>query len=159
MRALGHVLGALVALLVLTSTLACDGTYEPPPAPPDPDPPPDDPTEAALRARAQSEAPYMIRQGASQHSTLEAGGRWSFVAVLEPGLCYKVLAQGEASVGELELRLFDAHDVLAQQDAMTGAGGILGTVRPICPEEPARYRVEARTTGAGVVFAQVYASP
>lgn len=149
----------LVALVVLAGLTACDGTYVPPPAPPDPDPPPADPTEALLRSRAQAEAPYMIRQGASQHTTLEAGGRWSFVAVLEQGLCYKFLAQGEESVGELELRLYDEHGVLQQEDASTGSGAVLGTVRPICPQEPMSYRVEARGAGAGAVFAQVYASP
>jgi hypothetical protein len=147
--------GALALMFVMG---ACD-TYQPPPAPPDPDPPPADPTEALLRSRAQSEAPYMIRQGAAQHTTLTAGAPWTFVAVLEHGLCYKVLAQGEESVGELELRLFDDHDVLVQEDATSGSGAILGSVRPICPEEPTRYRVEARGAGAGDVFAQVYASP
>jgi hypothetical protein len=150
---------ALCGWLAVSVLVGCDGTYVPPPAPPDPDPPPADPTEALLRSRAQGEAPYMIRQGASQHTTLEAGGRWTFVAVLEQGLCYKVLAQGESSVGELELRLYDDHGVLAQEDALTGSGAILGTVRPICPQEPTTYRVEARGAGPGVVFAQVYASP
>ncbi len=158
MRLLGHALAALGALIVLVTATACD-TYVPPPAPPDPDPAPADPTEALLRSRAQSEAPYMIRQGAAQHATIEAGGRWTFVTVLEPGLCYKVLAQGEESVGELDLRLYDEHGVLAQEDATRGTGAILGTVRPICPEDPMTYRVEARGAGAGVVFAQVYASP
>ena len=159
MRRLGQATMAFVALLALAALTACDGTYVPPPAPADPDPPPADPTEALLRSRAQTEAPYMIRQGSSQRSTLEAGGRWTFLVVLEQGLCYKVLAQGEASVGELELRLIDDHGALAQEDAMTGSGAVLGSVRPICPLDVTTYHIEARGSGPGVVFAQVYASP
>lgn len=145
----------LVAALVLG---ACSGTYEPPPAPPDPDPPPADPVEAALRARAQTDAPYMIRQGPSQHATLEPGRAWSFAVVLAPGLCYKVLAQGSPEV-DLQLRLFDDRGVLVQEAGDASPAATLGSARPLCPQDPISYRVEATSPTSGAVFAQVYASP
>ena len=78
---------------------------------------------------------------------------------MQSGLCYKVVAQGADSVGELDLFLYSSTGVLVQQDTTTGAGAILGTSRPICPEEPTEYRVTLRTHGAGDVAAQLYASP
>ncbi len=146
---------ALVAVLVLTGC----GTYTPPPAPPDPDPVPADPLEARIRARAPSEAPYMIRQGAAQHFTVSAGQSASFTAILNSGLCYKVIAQGADATGELELFLYSVDGVLVQQDTTTGSGAILGTTRPICPEDPVQYRVELRSSGAGEVATQLYTSP
>ena len=147
---------AIVATLLVA---ACD-TYTPPPAPADPDPAPADPIEARLRVRARAEAPYMVRQGEAWRATLAAGERWSFTAVLPPGLCYKVLAQGADSLTELDLFLYEEDGVLAQQDATTGSGAILGTAQPLCPQEAQQIRVEARATeGTGTVVAQLYASP
>ena len=104
----------------------------------------------------------MIAVKDSLHDLVRASNGTYFerrLVVLEQGLCYKVLAQGEASVGELELRLIDDHGALAQEDAMTGSGAVLGSVRPICPLDVTTYHIEARGSGPGVVFAQVYASP
>ncbi len=150
-------LGIGVALSVLV-LVGCGG-YEPPPAPADPEPNPADPLERAIRARAPTEAPYMIRQGPASHFTLAPTEPASFTNVLDGGLCYKVLAQGSEGVGEVQLFLYSADGVLVQQDTTTGAGAILGTTRPICPEEPVQLRVEIRTSGAGEVAAQLYASP
>jgi len=148
-------IGALLFALVLG---ACGG-YEPPPAPQDPEPSPADPLERQIRTRAPTEAPYMIRQGAANHFTMTPGQPASFTSVLAGGLCYKVLAQGESGIGEVELFLYNADGVLVQEDTTTGAGAILGTTRPICPEEPVQLRVEIRTSGPGEVAAQLYASP
>jgi hypothetical protein len=145
----------LVALAVLA---ACDD-YHPPPAPADPDPVPADPLEARIRERAPTEAPYMIRQGEARHFTTSAGSDASYTVIVQSGLCYKVMAQGDDAVGELDLFLYSASGVLVQQDASTGSGAILGTARPICPEDPTEYRVTLRTSGAGEVAAQLYASP
>ena len=80
-------------------------------------------------------------------------------ALVHTGLCYKVVAQGTDGVGELDLFLYTASGVLAQQDTTTGTGAILGTAQPLCPEDPVEYRVELRGRGAGEVAAQLYASP
>lgn len=146
---------ALLALLVLGG---CDG-YQPPPPPHDPDPMPADPLEARIRTRAPTDAPYMIRQGDARHFEMTRGQRTSFTVILDSGLCYKVLAQGEDGVGELDMFLYSADGVLVQQDTTSGAGGVLGSTRPICPEEPVEYRVELRTSGAGMLASQLYASP
>lgn len=150
MRTLGLLLGLALA--------ACD-TYTPPPAPPDPDPMPSDPLEARIRTRAPTEAPYMIRQGEARHFTLSPDSSASFTAILPSGLCYKVIAQGTGEVGEVELFLYSVDGVLLMQDTTTGTGAILGTTRPICPEDPVEYRVEIRAHAAGEVAAQLYASP
>jgi hypothetical protein len=147
------------ALVVLLMVLGGCGSYEPPPAPEDPEPNPADPLEAQIRHRAPTEAPYMIRQGEAGHHTLAAGQATSFTAILASGLCYKVLAQGADSVGELDLFLYAESGVLVMQDTTSGHGAILGTTRPICPEDPVQYRVEIRASGAGEVATQLYASP
>lgn len=144
--------------LLLAMLVGCGG-YEPPPAPQDPEPSPADPLERQIRTRAPTEAPYMIRQGPAGHFTLSPGTPASFTNVLAGGLCYKILAQGAEGVGEVELYLYNADGVLVQQDTTTGAGAILGTTRPICPEEPVQLRIEIRTSGSGEVAAQLYASP
>jgi hypothetical protein len=149
---------ALSALLALTILAACDG-YTPPPAPPDPDPMPADPLEARIRTRAPTEAPYMIRQGEARHFTMQPSTPASFAAILPSGLCYKVIAQGSEGVGEVELLLYSVDGVLIMQDTTTGTGAILGTTRPICPEDPAEFRVELRSSGTGEIATQLYASP
>ncbi len=148
---------ALLAVVVL-GLLGCS-TYQPPPAPQDPDPTPADPLERQIRTRAPTEAPYMIRQGEARHFTMTPGQSASFTAILDSGLCYKVLAQGTDAAGELDLFLYSVDGVLVQQDTTTGGGAILGTTRPICPEEPVQFRVEIRAHGAGEVATQLYASP
>lgn len=145
-------------LLALALLAGCDD-YHPPPAPADPDPAPADPLEARIRGRAPSEAPYMIRQGEARHFTIAAGAEASYTLILQSGLCYKIVAQGTDGVGELDLFLYTASGVLAQQDTTTGTGAILGTAQPLCPEDPVEYRVELRGRGAGEVAAQLYASP
>jgi len=147
-----------ITLAAVVLLAACDD-YHPPPAPADPDPTPADPLEARIRARAPSEAPYMIRQGEARHFTMSAGADASYTLIVQSGLCYKVLAQGEDAVGELDLFLYSASGVLVQEDASSGPSAILGSARPICPEDPVEYRVTLRTRGAGAVAAQLYASP
>jgi hypothetical protein len=148
----------LATLFALTMLAACD-SYTPPPAPRDPDPPPADPLEARIRTRAPTEAPYMIRQGEARHFTMTPAESASFTAILPSGLCYKVIAQGTDAAGEVDLFLYSVDGVLIQQDTTAGTGAILGTTRPICPEDPVEYRVEVRASGAGEVATQLYASP
>jgi hypothetical protein len=150
--------GILSAITVLAILAGCDG-YTPPPAPPDPDPPPSDPLEARIRTRAPTEAPYMIRQGDARHFAMTPDQSASFTIVLPSSLCYKVLAQGQDAVGEVDMLLYSQDGVLIQQDTTQGTGAILGTTRPICPEDPVQYRVEVRTHGAGELATQLYASP
>jgi len=101
----------------------------------------------------------MIRQGPARHFTMSATEGASFALILASGLCYKVIAQGTDPVGELDLLLYATNGVLIQQDTTSGAGAIIGTTRPICPEDPVEYRVEIRASGAGEVATQLYASP
>lgn len=150
---------AIALVFALLFALVGCGSYEPPPAPQDPDPMPADPLEARIRTRAPTEAPYMIRQGEAGHHTIATGQSASFTAILASGLCYKVLAQGTDAIGELDLFLYSESGVLVQQDAMTGSGAVLGSTRPICPEDPVQYRVEIRASGSGEVATQLYASP
>jgi hypothetical protein len=157
LSAIGLVARAL-SLLFAIALVGCD-TYTPPPAPQDPDPTPADPLEARIRARAPTEAPYMIRQGEARHFTVSPSQSASYMAVLPSGLCYKVIAQGADGTGEVDLFLYRANGVLVQQDTTSGTGAILGTTRPICPEDPAEYRIELRASGSGEVVTQLYASP
>jgi len=150
--------GSLALVVFLLGVVGCGG-YEPPPAPQDPEPNPADPLEARIRHRAPTEAPYMIRQGEARHFTLVPGQSASFSLVLASGLCYKVIAQGADTVGELELLLYTNDGVLVQQDTTTGTGAILGSTRPICLEDPAQLRVDLRASGPGEVATQLYASP
>lgn len=149
---------ALAGLLAFAMLAGCDD-YVVPAAPADPAPMPADPLEARIRTRAPTEAPYMIRQGEARHHAMTTGQSASFTAILDSGLCYKVLAQGAEPVGELDLFLYTTSGVLLMQDTTSGAGAILGTTRPICPQDPVEYRVEIRASGSGDVATQLYASP
>jgi hypothetical protein len=147
------------ALLLVLALAGCDG-YEPPPAPPDPDPMPADPLEARIRQRAPTDAPYMQRREDARHFTIAEGQSASFALIVAGGLCYKVLAQADEGVSELDMMLYREDGVLVQEDTTHGSGAVLGTAQPICPQDPASLRVELRAVhGHGAVAAQLYVSP
>lgn len=156
---------ALLALSLVGTGVSLAGCSEPPPAPaPAPEaaptpprPPPADALEAALREREPTEAFALTPFGRPFRAHLQAGQQQTFTAVLQAGFCFKLLGQGDEAVGELELDLFDPHDVLAQRDTLEGPRAALGGERQICPEESGAYR--ARVTvreGGGDVLAQWY---
>lgn len=148
-----------IAILMVLALAGCDD-YRPPPAPQDPDPMPADPLEAQIRQRAPTDAPYMQRRDDARHFTVGEGQPASFALILAGGLCYKVLAQADDGVSELDLFLYREDGVLVQEDANHGSGAVLGTVQPICPQDPASVRVELRAAhGHGEVAAQLYVSP
>lgn len=122
---------AAVIIMALPTMLGCGGdpppppttpTTLPPPPPPPPVPPPPPPAPAAptacdsvmqlglstmLKGRAEAEAKGLKAEGAEvcmnvpegQAATSQVG------LMLEPGMCYAVLAQGGTGVTEVELKL------------------------------------------------------
>lgn len=142
------------ALLVLTLVLlGCDvrPAEEPPPAPP-PDPPADA-LEAALRARGEEVADWMMRDGAPLRGTVAEGESRDFSHVMLPGFCYKVVAVSGEGIEDLEIRLYDGNSVLLQRDTTEDPQPFLGRERPVCPPETATYRLEVRAVAGGGDFA------
>jgi hypothetical protein len=122
-------------------------------------PPPADELEMAIRRRAPNEALLMVPHDAPVRGELAQGQRRDFTAVLRPGLCYKVLGEGGAGVGDLDLVAYDPHGVLLQRDATQHPHPALGIDRPICPAEPGLYRFEIRMVqGGGPYAVQVWVS-
>lgn len=190
---------AAVMIMVLPTMLGCGGdpppppttpTTQPPPPPPPPVPPPPPPPPAAptacdsvmqlglstmLKGRAEAEAKGLKPEGAEvcmnvpegQAATSQVG------LMLEPGMCYAVLAQGGTGVTEVELKLvldiqgavspalaaFAANPTLAV-DSETGASasiGAKGNCYPWAGPIAALAKVSATAkTGTGPIGFQVY---
>lgn len=140
------------ALLLTLVLVGCDiAPREEPPAPaPDP---PADALEAALRARGEEVADWMMRDGEPLRGTVAEGDARDFSHVLLPGFCYKVVAVSGEGIEDLELRLYDGNSVLLQRDTTEDPRPFLGRERPVCPAETAAYRLEVRAARGGGDFA------
>ncbi len=151
-----------LTVLALGGLAGCGGTEEeapPVPAtpPPAPRPPPVDALETAMRAREETDAFALSPYEPPFRATLAEGDRQTFTAVLRDGSCYKLLAQSAEGVEDLDLFLYDQNGVLMQTDARQGPHPVLGSDRPICPQEPGVHRIEVRMVhGHGAVLAQWY---
>ncbi|MGE3628342.1 MAG: hypothetical protein AB7P00_00410 [Sandaracinaceae bacterium] len=153
---------ALAASLALLAA-GCDAIIgEPPPndeVTPPPETPPADELEAALRARGADVASFMIREGEALRGEGDAGSSRDFTAVMHPGWCYKVVALGEGSIEDLDLRVYDPGNVLLQRDTTQDRQPHVGQMRPICPATSGAYRIELRVVrGRGQYAAQLYRS-
>ena len=86
----------------------------------------------------------MIAAGPIARGTLAQGANGSHDLEMIANHCYRILAVGGVEVNDIDLALFGPDG--AELDADTGGGDYpaLGTVRPICPPSPGRYRIEVR---------------
>jgi hypothetical protein len=110
-----------------------------------------------MREREPTDAFALSPIGTPFRAALEADGRQSFTEVLRDGFCYKLLAQSGDGVEDLDLFLYDGNGVLVQTDAREGPNPVLGSDRPICPQEAGVHRTEVRMIrGQGRVLVQWY---
>ncbi len=122
-------------------------------------PPPEDALEASIRERVPTEAMLMIPHESVVRDQLEERGRRDFTSVLRAGLCYKVLAQGDENVQDLDILVYDPENVLLQRDATLHNHPMIGIPRAICPMEPGLFRIELRMArGRGAYAAQIWVS-
>jgi hypothetical protein len=122
-------------------------------------PPPADALEAAMQRRAPDEAMLMIPDSDAVRGELAEGQSRSFVAVLRPGLCYKILSQGGPGVADLDISLSNPDGVLLQRDGTHHDHPTIGYERAICPQTAGAYRVElTMARGGGTYAAQVWVS-
>ncbi len=147
----------LAPLVLLT---ACDVVPTAPALPePPPEPPPADALEARLRERGREHAAWMMPNGTVQRGDLREHGARDFSQLMQPGWCYKVVGVGGEGIEDLDLRVYDGHDVLVQRDTTQDAEPYVGVESPICPNEAASYRIEVRAqAGSGPFAIQVYRS-
>jgi hypothetical protein len=155
-----HVLGRWLLLLALPVAVGC-GTPREDATPPDPDDTPEDPLVAAAWDLGLRRASYMDRDGEPLRAALESGGASDDHAlILLQTWCYKIMAVGEAPLGDLDLALFDPRGGLVETDIQRGVEAALGVSRPICPPEHGTYRLRVRASGdvGGAYAVQVYRS-
>jgi hypothetical protein len=145
----------LLAVCLLAFLGACEEPSEPAP-PPEEDPPADE-LEARSRRRGDEIASFMEPYGDPIRGTLEEGGVRDVSQRLTPGFCYKIVAVATEGIEDLDLRVFDANQVLLERDATEDAQPFLGHQSPVCPADPAIYRVEVRALrGAGEFMIRFY---
>lgn len=159
-------LGAAVLASILATAavlVACTPPAdEPLPVVPLPEslPPPADALEARLRERGPTEAPLLVPDGPAFRATLGEGERGSFTAVLRGGVCYKVLGGAEEGVTDLDVLVYDPHNVLVQRDTSRARELVLGAERGLCPSDSGLWRFEVVAAGgAGAVIAQLWRLP
>src|SRR5215207_6749900 len=109
--------GLLVMALLL---LACEETSSQDP-PPTPEPPPADALEARLRERGRVAADWMVRSGPAFRGEIQEGQARDFTHVVTMGFCYKVIALGDAGIRDLDIRVYDANNVLLLRDTTEDA--------------------------------------
>lgn len=120
---------------------------------------PTDPLEIAVAAAATPILHGMIHETPYEHGTLAQSGSEERTLVLERGRCYRIVASGAASLGDLEMTLFDTNAVVVQRDSRDDATAIVGGEDAVCPQEPGAYRLEiAAPHGQGAYAMRVYAS-
>lgn len=148
----------LASMLVLT---ACDAGPPEPEAPPEQahEDPPADALEAHLRERGREMAAWMMPNGEPRRGELRERGARDFTHLMQPGWCYKVVGVSGEGIQDLDLRVYDGHDVLVQRDTTQDPQPYVGVESPICPSEAASYRIEVRArSGSGEFALQVYRS-
>lgn len=123
------------------------------------EPPPQDELEARLRRHEGAIREYMDRHGSAMRGEVAPGSPRDVSAMLRPGWCYAVLGSGGEGIKDLDLRIYDPHQVLLERDISRNDHPWLGRVRPICPVEPGQFRIEVRAArGRGAYIVQVYRS-
>ena len=92
------------------------------------------------------------RHGSSVNGQLAQGGDRSIEVQLEGGLCYAILAVGDESITDLNLRLQDSRGRAVDQDIAADARP---TVR-VCPTRSGTYTMHVQVAGGagGFVYAQ-----
>ncbi len=146
-------------LFALSLLAACDVAPHTPEPPPPPEDPPADALEAHLRARGRGIAAWMMPNGEVRRGEIGEGSARDFSHLMQPGWCYKVVAVGEGELQDLDLRVYDGHDVLVQRDTTQDPQPYVGVESPICPGEAATYRIAVRArSGSGPFAMQVYRS-
>jgi hypothetical protein len=73
--------------------------------------------------------------------------------------CYLVLAEGEASVADLDLSLIDPNGVPIIRDPEDGTSASLGRDQPLCPYEPTRFTLRVSGAGPGDYAARIFRAP
>ena len=123
--------------------------------------PPSSPLEARIRERAPREASTLVPAEDLFEADYTEGQSRYFSAVLhDGGFCYKVLAQGDDAIEDLDILVFDPNNVLQQRDTSEGREAAVGGRRAICPEQPGLWRIEiVASRGAGRIAAQLWMTP
>jgi hypothetical protein len=142
-----HVRAALLCLVCS----AC-GTDEPREET-SPLPPPADALEARLRERYEEVSVIMMQHGDIVRGEVAQGDARDHSHVMETGYCYEVDVVGSESIEDLDLRLYDANDVLLQRDTTQDREPMIGRDRQICPYENGTYRISVRAVRGGGPYA------
>lgn len=101
----------------------------------------------------------MIFDGAALRGEVEEGGARDFSHIMHPGWCYRIVALGDESVEDLDIRIYDPNNVLLQRDTTTDERPYLGQMHSICPHDSGTYRIQVRmAAGSGPFAVQVYRS-
>ena len=120
------------------------------------------PTDALEQAVFDAALPIRRGMGADdpyQHGTLEERQPFEQTVFLDRARCYRFVAAGAPSIGELDLTIADSNAVIVQSDSREGNVAMVGGDEAVCPQEPATYRLSLRATrGAGAYAMRVYAS-
>lgn len=148
-----------LAAVTLIALAGCDVVTHTPEPPAVEQPPPADALEAHLRERGRDIAEWMMPDGTPQRGELREGSARDFSHLMQPGWCYKLVGVGGEGIRDLDLRIYDGHDVLVQRDTTQDAEPQVGIDSPVCPAEAASYRIEVRAqSGSGAFAVQVYRS-
>lgn len=152
------------AAVLLVSVLASCGEREREPMSfplPSNLPEPTTPLETRLRERGPVDAPTLVPFEAPFEATYAEDEHRTFNAVLRGGgICYKVLGQGGDGVTDVDLLIYDPHNVLQQRDDDVSPEPVVGSRRPMCPSEAGVWRIEVvAAAGAGEIAAQVWVAP
>ncbi len=101
------------------------------------------PPRAALDSLAKRYASGLVPDGEPIEGDLAAGERRDYLAVLRGGSCYRILAAGEESLGDLDLALFDPSGILITEDPGQDRYPVLGLQSDVCPPVSGSYRIQA----------------
>lgn len=118
----------------------------------------EDPTDLLLRSKAATLAAGMQPEGTVFKQQVTEGGKGSFIATLQAGRCYTIVAVGGPGVTDVDLALMlpPFYTADAGRDKRTDSVGVIANVCPAIMI-PVPYRIDVGSKkGAGMVAAQVY---
>lgn len=119
-----------------------------------------DAVDQGLRDAAAKYASGMAPASEIAKGNLTEGAHLGFIAQLEPGKCYTIVAYG-AGVEELDLYLLvpPFYNLLGAHDVSSGPSAVIGASPKMCPISPIAipYKIDMHARkGGGPVAAQVF---
>ncbi len=83
---------------------------------------------------------------------IEASQTQRLALPVEGGYCYRVLVTGTASLGDLDVALFQESGAEIESDASYGVASLLGLRQPLCVSVAATLRLEVHALGGAGVY-------